>query len=511
MDEIDYGRLSKETLIHEVIKLKKDLEIEKMCTRNDAFDADQVLNAIEYPIYMVGINYEIMWANDFTLKKYEGYQHLKCYQVFFNRSDICPNCHLNPIIKMGQINKIQVVNKGDTIQIIQMPFVQLQDKKGVLEYHYQVADGLTEKEKLKLLLRDATMLNDSLKKSLERERNFTKELIQVIRTPLRALNGFFQIDPQNRPDYLETLKNTAHQLYELINKLTFSEMKEISQYSKEVSPMNFKKILDLALKQAKLGSYYKSLNQQFNVQVAPSLPEIVKGDPMRTQILLTYLFEWILFSGACKQIRGEVTDINQTLDCVHIGVVLKSYDNDADEFSLSPLERYSAKIGMEVVQKMADALDFRLEHKESARGELTIELIMRFDKVVSVNEPIEKASKEDAARKRILIADMDKPDIGMDFFEDYEVYFAKTGQEAIDMYFRIEPEVTLLNVALENCDGFEVFDEIQKNRVKYKPIIAISQQLIDGEEIFMKNYGFDDYYPKPIDAKSIKEIIERYL
>lgn len=511
---MDYSRLSRETLIHEVKKLNKELEIERMKAYSSEMNMSNLFDSVDFPVYSVSTNYEVKWANTYTLEHFEGYNFFKCYQVFFGRNDICPNCHLNTIVDSGQLNRLQILDKGDTVQIIQLPMNKSPNQRGVIEYHYQLTEGPNEKEKLRVSLKEAQILSDSLKTTLENEREFVRTLIKIIRTPLRALNGFFQIDPQLRPQYLDTLKNTSHQVYELLHKLTFFDVKDTYKNDAKLEPMSLKKMIELAANQARLNSYYKSIEQQIVVSMASTIPEVLIGDAFKVQILLTYLFEWILFSEACSKVYCDVTDIIQTPESIHIGVVLKTEpisDYGINEFTLSPMARYSAKMGMDIVTKMVELLDFKMEISQGISGERVLELIGRFDKVVSVNNPVETHSTEEVKRKRILIADYEKPNIGIDFFENYEIYFAKTGLEAIRIYFEVEPELTILNVSIEDCDGFEVFDEIQRKRRYHRPIIATSNQLIDAEESFMKNYGFDAYYPKPIEAMSFKEIIDRHI
>ena len=71
--------------------------------------------------------------------------------------------------------------------------------------------------------------------------------------------------------------------------------------------------------------------------------------------------------------------------------------------------------------------------------------------------------------------------------------------------------MTIINVLIEDCDGFKVYDEIERRRKKISPIIAISNKLIDNEREFMRDYGFDEYYPKPLDDEKLKGIIENYF
>ncbi|MGX8796534.1 response regulator [Fusibacter sp. JL298sf-3] len=508
---MDYSRLSRETLIHEIEKLNRALERERMLSKSVALGLDNICDEVALPVYCVGQDYSILWANTYALNHFENVGKFKCYQVFFGRDDICPECHLTHIINKGAVNKIQVVEGGDTKQVVQLPISPLE---GVFEYHYKATEGLTEKERLKIALKESELLSDSLKLTLENQKAFTEQLIKVIRTPLRALNGFFQMDPALRPNYLDTLKNTSHQLYELLNKMVFYSAKDLSDRLREEEPMNLKRIVELAANQSRLNRSYKSIDQEIQVVFSPTIPDVVLGDSLKNQLLFTYLFEWLMYTCKSALIKCQITEIKQTHEDMYIAVNLYGVDNEGDdemEDSLNAIDHYAAKIGMDIVQQIVDELDFRMEINRGLKGEQTVELIAGYKKYIPKKESETVATKKEQRRKRILIADYEKPNISLDFFENYELYIAKTGKEAIELYFGAEPELTLLNIAIEDCDGFEVFDEIQRRRRTFTPVVAMSYPLIDGEKAFMKDYGFDDYYPKPLDMLVLKEIVKRYL
>jgi DNA-binding response OmpR family regulator len=67
------------------------------------------------------------------------------------------------------------------------------------------------------------------------------------------------------------------------------------------------------------------------------------------------------------------------------------------------------------------------------------------------------------------------------------------------------------NVLVEDCDGIKVFDEIESRRKDKTPIIAISNKLVDNEREFLRDYGFDEYFSKPLNDEKMQSIINNYI
>lgn len=97
---------------------------------------------------------------------------------------------------------------------------------------------------------------------------------------------------------------------------------------------------------------------------------------------------------------------------------------------------------------------------------------------------------------------------------NYHVLQAETGEEALTMLEKEEPDIILLDIILPGIDGFEVLREIKEdNHRKHIPVIIISNY---GEKEHIEKgraLGAEDYiikaniYPQEL-AKRIHEIID---
>jgi len=108
--------------------------------------------------------------------------------------------------------------------------------------------------------------------------------------------------------------------------------------------------------------------------------------------------------------------------------------------------------------------------------------------------------------KRILIAD-DEPDI-LEIIsynlgkENYEVYTAKDGNEAIERAKQLNPDLIILDVMMPKKTGVEVC-QILREQPLFKETLIIFLTALSDEASQIKGLetGADDYVSKPISPK----------
>lgn len=110
--------------------------------------------------------------------------------------------------------------------------------------------------------------------------------------------------------------------------------------------------------------------------------------------------------------------------------------------------------------------------------------------------------------KRILIAD-DQQDIATMLAnycraEGYSTFIAHDGQEALDLFARVNPDMILLDVMMPKLDGYTVCSKIRKESTV--PIVMITARSEDADKILGLDIGADDYVVKPF---SMKEVMAR--
>lgn len=83
---------------------------------------------------------------------------------------------------------------------------------------------------------------------------------------------------------------------------------------------------------------------------------------------------------------------------------------------------------------------------------------------------------------------------------------ACNGQEGIDKYRELKPDLIFLDITMPVMNGIEVIDNIMEleNDVKIIIVSAISQRMIVREAILK---GATNYIVKPVNKEKIKEVL----
>jgi CheY-like chemotaxis protein len=94
----------------------------------------------------------------------------------------------------------------------------------------------------------------------------------------------------------------------------------------------------------------------------------------------------------------------------------------------------------------------------------------------------------------------------------YRIQTASNAKEALDKLTRLQPDLILLDLQLPGMDGFELARQL-KCEAKYQdtPIIAITAYAMKGDKEKAIAAGCNGYIAKPIDTRTLPDIIAGYL
>ena len=95
--------------------------------------------------------------------------------------------------------------------------------------------------------------------------------------------------------------------------------------------------------------------------------------------------------------------------------------------------------------------------------------------------------------------------------EGYEVRVAADGNDAIEAFRKLPPDMVLLDVMLPGADGYEVLKTIRKS--SEIPVIMITAKGETFDKVLCLELGADDYIVKPFDGKEmiarVKAVLRR--
>jgi len=118
--------------------------------------------------------------------------------------------------------------------------------------------------------------------------------------------------------------------------------------------------------------------------------------------------------------------------------------------------------------------------------------------------------------RKILIVD-DEPNIVMTLEytfkkNNFEVFIARDGQEALDILKTQFPDVIILDIMMPLVDGFETMEQIKKNeKLKHCKVIFLTAKNKESDIEKGLTLGADAYLTKPFSIKKVVEQVNELL
>jgi PleD family two-component response regulator len=115
---------------------------------------------------------------------------------------------------------------------------------------------------------------------------------------------------------------------------------------------------------------------------------------------------------------------------------------------------------------------------------------------------------ESSSKSRILIVDDEKHIVDLirlSLSNNYDIYEAYNGKEAIEIATSVLPSVIILDIMMPIKDGFEVLDYLKKNVLTQKiPTIMLSAKSDVKAKVKAIELGAEDYIVKPFDPLELE-------
>ncbi len=93
----------------------------------------------------------------------------------------------------------------------------------------------------------------------------------------------------------------------------------------------------------------------------------------------------------------------------------------------------------------------------------------------------------------------------------YAILKTGTGEEAIDLARREQPDVILMDIQLPDISGLEATRRLKEDPATQGiPVIAVTAFAMSGDERKIRDSGCDAYVSKPIMLQPFLALLERY-
>jgi DNA-binding response OmpR family regulator len=97
--------------------------------------------------------------------------------------------------------------------------------------------------------------------------------------------------------------------------------------------------------------------------------------------------------------------------------------------------------------------------------------------------------------------------------EGYSIHVARDGQEALDLYVALQPDLLLLDVMMPRRSGFEVLRELVASgqRRADVPVLMLTSRTSEEDVMMGFDLGVDDYLTKPFIVGELRARVRTLL
>jgi two-component system, cell cycle response regulator DivK len=96
--------------------------------------------------------------------------------------------------------------------------------------------------------------------------------------------------------------------------------------------------------------------------------------------------------------------------------------------------------------------------------------------------------------------------------EGHELIRAEDGPRALKVLSDFVPDIILLDINIPGISGLDLARKIREDaRLAEVPILAVTANVLVGDREKCLEAGCDDYLPKPLDIRRLRQLMRMYI
>ncbi len=381
----------------------------------------------------------------------------------------------------------------------------------------------------------------------EAQAKFLANMSHEIRTPINAVIGMNEMILRESEDavigeYAQNIKRASNMLLELVNEiLDFSKIE-----SGQLEIVNGKYYLADIIHDEKLLLDTRIGEKPIDIQIEvdTKIPNVLFGDEIRMKQILTNLL-----SNAAKYTeKGTITlkvffqwinseKISLCFQIKDTGKGIREEDLPTlfDEFRRLDMDKNrnveGSGLGLNIVKQLVYLMEGNI-NVDSEYGKGSTFTVFIPQKVVD-NVPIgdyeqsvrKKGRKKENAKTHFTAKDakvlvVDDNAMNLTLMKALlkrtlmEVDTASSGKECLQLTRQKNYDIILMDHMMPGIDGVEALHRLRAetdNKNRDTVVIALTANAVAGSREMYLEYGFDDYFAKPIQADKLDELLVNYL
>lgn len=435
----------------------------------------------------------------------------------------------------------------DITKIKEAEIVALKANEKLLEYSaaletvnqdldHKVQERTKELESAKRAVEDA----------LEAKSSFVARMSHEIRTPINAVIGLSHLSlktslSSEQKDYINTILSSGETLLGLVNDvLDFSKI-EAGKMGIEEVPFSPKLIVQNAINMNAIKAEEKKL--AMTVDISPSLPHMLLGDPLRIQqVLVNLVTNAVKFTehgGVCVRMyadenhdsgvlfRCDVIDTGIGISKAHVDQLFQSFQQADDSITR---QFGGTGLGLTICRQLCELMGGDIwvssELGQGSTFSFTLPLNISASDPVALNKTalngaeLEDGNKEkttpDLSQYHILLAEdnLINQKVVLGYLNDtsIKVDVVENGEEAINQLENKKYDLILMDIQMPIMDGLTAAKKIRLSSVYgHLPIIAMTAHVSDEAKVQSVQAGMNAHLDKPIEKFDLYKILQKHL
>ena len=372
------------------------------------------------------------------------------------------------------------------------------------------------------------------KKTTEIKQQFLANMSHEIRTPMMGIIGMIELIyktdiSEQQKDYLETIKDSSETLLNIINDIL--DLSKIEAGKTEVKLTTF----NIHALTRKIGTLFAALAKHkeisFLTSYSDDIPDYIIADEKKvTQIITNLVSNAVKFTrtGNITVKYSMATQANQNpqakVEVIDTGIGISDANQEIIFSSFTQVDSSNNRnfegtgLGLSICKKLAQLMGGEIGVISKVEEGSTFWFTFNIDTVVpeQIAKTIiisEKTGTQPLNLSILLVEDkfvnqkvieLMLKDVGC------KVKIAPNGKIALDMYEPNKFDLILMDIQMPVMDGINAVKIMKHKYTQLPPIIALSANVMEGDE---ENYiaaGMDDYIAKPVSQIKLIEKIAKW-